>query len=59
MLFVKRQQIIDAHNLYVAKIIIDNIFTIDYDIKRFRNDHKLQLPQLKHQMGRTLSNKMT
>ena len=47
MLFVKRQQIIDAHNLYVAKIIIDNIFTIDYDIKRFRNDHKLQLPQLK------------
>ena len=59
MLFVKRQQIIDAHNLYVAKIIIDNIFTIDYDIKRFRNDHKLQLPQLPHQMSRTQSTKVT
>ena len=56
MLFVKRQQIIDAHNLYVAKIIIDNIFTIDYDIKRFRNDHKLQLP---HQISRTQSTKVT
>ena len=60
MLFVKRQQIIDAHNLYVVdKIIIDNIYNRPFLFKRFRNDHKLQLPQLKHQMSRTQSTKVT